>query len=126
MDVDHALSLSENSINIHRQQSIKNNIKIYSRHYSVNSCLAPLASVHGKHIITIEGLGNAKSPHLIQSQIANDHGSQCGYCTPGIAMSMYAFMVNTPHGDVDEAFDGNLCRCTGYRPILDAAKKVIN
>ncbi len=96
----------------------------FCRHYSVNSCLASIASVQGKHVITIEGLGNVNYPHIIQSQIANDYGSQCGFCTPGIAMSLYSFLLNTPNGEIENAFDGNLCRCTGYRPILDAAKKV--
>lgn len=96
-------------------------------HYSVNACLATLFSVEGKHVISIEGLGNAKKPHPIQQKIADSYGSQCGYCTPGIAMSLYAFMLNNPNAnphEVEEAFDGNLCRCTGYRPILDGAKEV--
>ncbi|KAL8335999.1 hypothetical protein RB601_000034 [Gaeumannomyces tritici] len=93
-------------------------------HASVNACLAPLASVDGKHVITIEGIGNTKKPHVAQQQIAQGNGSQCGFCTPGIAMSLYALLRNNnapSEHDVEEAFDGNLCRCTGYRPILDAA-----
>ena len=97
--------------------------KIY--HASVNACLAPLASIDGKHVITIEGIGNVKRPHPAQERIAKGNGSQCGFCTPGIVMSLYALLRNndapTEH-DVEEAFDGNLCRCTGYRPILDAAR----
>ncbi|KAI0846571.1 xanthine dehydrogenase [Daldinia vernicosa] len=94
-------------------------------HASVNACLAPLASVDGKHVITIEGIGNVKQPHPAQERIAKGNGSQCGFCTPGIVMSLYALLRNnespTEH-DIEEAFDGNLCRCTGYRPILDAAQ----
>ncbi|KAK3387486.1 molybdopterin binding aldehyde oxidase/xanthine dehydrogenase [Podospora didyma] len=94
-------------------------------HASVNACLAPLASIDGKHVITVEGIGNVKQPHPAQERIAKSHGSQCGFCTPGIVMSLYALLRNnqnpTEH-DVEEAFDGNLCRCTGYRPILDAAQ----
>ncbi|KAK0704840.1 molybdopterin binding aldehyde oxidase/xanthine dehydrogenase [Lasiosphaeris hirsuta] len=94
-------------------------------HASVNACLAPLVSVDGKHVITIEGIGNVKQPHPTQERVAKSHGSQCGFCTPGIVMSLYALLRNnqspTEH-DVEEAFDGNLCRCTGYRPILDAAQ----
>ncbi|XXG97787.1 hypothetical protein Hte_004100 [Hypoxylon texense] len=94
-------------------------------HASVNACLAPLASVDGKHVITIEGIGNVKQPHPAQERIAKSNGSQCGFCTPGIVMSLYALLRNnespTEH-DIEEAFDGNLCRCTGYRPILDAAQ----
>lgn len=94
-------------------------------HASINACLAPLASVDGKHVITIEGIGNVKNPHPAQERIAKSNGSQCGFCTPGIVMSLYALIRNndspTEH-DIEEAFDGNLCRCTGYRPILDAAQ----
>ncbi|CCD43657.1 hypothetical protein BofuT4_P064990.1 [Botrytis cinerea T4] len=97
--------------------------KIY--HASVNACLAPLVSVDGKHVITIEGIGNTKRPHATQERIAKGNGSQCGFCTPGIVMSLYALLRNDSNPsehDVEEAFDGNLCRCTGYRPILDAAQ----
>lgn len=97
--------------------------KIY--HASVNACLAPLVSVDGKHVITVEGIGNVKNPHPAQERIAKGNGSQCGFCTPGIVMSLYALLRNdsdpSDH-DIEEAFDGNLCRCTGYRPILDAAQ----
>lgn len=96
--------------------------KIY--HASVNACLAPLVSVDGKHVITIEGLGSSKRPHAVQQRVAVGNGSQCGFCTPGIVMSLYALIRNNPspnEHDVEDAFDGNLCRCTGYRPILDAA-----
>ncbi|KAL2265292.1 hypothetical protein VTJ83DRAFT_6392 [Remersonia thermophila] len=94
-------------------------------HASVNACLAPLVSVDGKHVITVEGIGSSKRPHPAQERIAKSHGSQCGFCTPGIVMSLYALLRNNPEPtehDVEEAFDGNLCRCTGYRPILDAAQ----
>ncbi|PHH79027.1 hypothetical protein CDD80_5741 [Ophiocordyceps camponoti-rufipedis] len=93
-------------------------------HASVNACLAPLASLDGKHVITVEGIGNTKRPHAVQERVARGHGSQCGFCTPGIVMSLYALLRNKPDPsgvDIEEAFDGNLCRCTGYRPILDAA-----
>ncbi|RFU77092.1 xanthine dehydrogenase [Trichoderma arundinaceum] len=93
-------------------------------HASVNACLAPLVSLDGKHVVTIEGIGNTKRPHPAQERVAKSHGSQCGFCTPGIVMSLYALLRNnsTPTQDeVEEAFDGNLCRCTGYRSILDAA-----
>lgn len=94
-------------------------------HASVNACLAPLISVDGKHVITVEGIGNGKSPHPAQERIAKGNGSQCGFCTPGIVMSLYALLRNNDNPSehqVEEAFDGNLCRCTGYRPILDAAQ----
>jgi xanthine dehydrogenase iron-sulfur cluster and FAD-binding subunit A len=103
----------------------------YIDHRTVNACLAPLCSVDGCHVITVEGLGSvAKSNlHPAQSRLAEMFGSQCGFCTPGIVMSLYGTITssNHPHSsltmqDIEEAFDGNLCRCTGYRPILDAAK----
>ena len=97
--------------------------KIY--HASVNACLAPLVSVDGKHVITVEGIGNVKNPHPAQERIARGNGSQCGFCTPGIVMSLYALLRNDSEPseiEIEEAFDGNLCRCTGYRPILDAAQ----
>jgi len=97
--------------------------KLY--HASVNACLAPLVSVDGKHVITVEGIGNVKSPHPSQERIALGNGSQCGFCTPGIVMSLYALLrekVQPSELEIEEAFDGNLCRCTGYRPILDAAQ----
>ncbi|CAG8771433.1 14429_t:CDS:10, partial [Gigaspora margarita] len=98
-------------------------------HISVNACLTPLCSVDGKHIITIEGIGNVKNPHPIQERLALLHGSQCGFCTPGFVMSLYSLIRNNPNPSEEEAeecFDGNLCRCTGYRPILDAAKTFAN
>ncbi|EEP80262.1 xanthine dehydrogenase [Uncinocarpus reesii 1704] len=101
--------------------------KIY--HASVNACLAPLVSVDGKHVITVEGIGDVKNPHPVQQRIAVGNGSQCGFCTPGIVMSLYALLRNNPspsENDVEEAFDGNLCRCTGYRSILDAAQSFSN
>ncbi|WEW60811.1 xanthine dehydrogenase [Emydomyces testavorans] len=94
-------------------------------HASVNACLAPLVSVDGKHVITVEGIGDVKNPHPVQQRIAVGNGSQCGFCTPGIVMSLYALLRNNSKPselDVEDAFDGNLCRCTGYRSILDAAQ----
>jgi len=94
-------------------------------HRAVNACLAPLCSVDGCSVTTVEGIGNAKAPHPVQQRIAEGHGSQCGFCTPGIVMSLYSTLCRKSEPtlkDIEEAFDGNLCRCTGYRPILDAAK----
>ncbi|KAI8322904.1 xanthine dehydrogenase [Martensiomyces pterosporus] len=94
-------------------------------HSSVNACLCPLYTVDGKHIITVEGLGSTAKPHPVQERIALLHGSQCGFCTPGFVMSLYTLLRNNPNPtelEIEECFDGNLCRCTGYRPILDAAK----
>uniref|UniRef100_A0A6Q2WUR0 xanthine dehydrogenase n=1 Tax=Esox lucius TaxID=8010 RepID=A0A6Q2WUR0_ESOLU len=95
-------------------------------HHSVNSCLAPVCSLHHCAVTTVEGIGSvAGKLHPVQERIAMSHGSQCGFCTPGIVMSMYALLRNNPTPrmvDIEEAFQGNLCRCTGYRPILEGYK----
>ncbi|XP_059170556.1 xanthine dehydrogenase/oxidase-like [Physella acuta] len=92
-------------------------------HYAVNACLAPLCALHGISVTTIEGIGSIKTKlHPVQRMIAESHGSQCGFCTPGIIMSVYALLRNNPKPtkkQLYDALDGNLCRCTGYRPILD-------
>ncbi|RKP08720.1 molybdopterin binding aldehyde oxidase/xanthine dehydrogenase [Thamnocephalis sphaerospora] len=96
-------------------------------HVPVNACLAPLCAMDGKHVVTVEGIGRSSKPHPVQERIAQMHGSQCGFCTPGIVMSLYTLLRNNPNPSeetIEETFDGNLCRCTGYRPILDAAKTV--
>ncbi|KAF8116540.1 hypothetical protein N665_0017s0093 [Sinapis alba] len=94
-------------------------------HYAVNACLAPLYSVEGMHVISIEGVGHHKHGlHPLQESLASSHGSQCGFCTPGFIMSMYALLrsnKNPPsEEEIEECLAGNLCRCTGYRPIIDA------
>ncbi|CAF1173308.1 unnamed protein product [Rotaria sordida] len=98
-------------------------------HRTINACLAPLCSVDGCHVITVEGLGSADKSnlHKTQTRLAELSGSQCGFCTPGMVMSLYGTLTSKNDllptmQDIEEAFDGNLCRCTGYRPILDAAK----
>ncbi|CAK9019480.1 unnamed protein product, partial [Durusdinium trenchii] len=94
-------------------------------HRAVNACLAPLCSVDGCQVTTVEGLGTASAPHVAQRRVAELHGSQCGFCTPGIIMSLYTTLCRSPKptlSEIESSFDGNLCRCTGYRPILDAAK----
>uniref|UniRef100_A0A3B5AEM3 Xanthine dehydrogenase n=1 Tax=Stegastes partitus TaxID=144197 RepID=A0A3B5AEM3_9TELE len=97
-----------------------------SDHYAVNACLAPVCSLHLVAVTTVEGIGSvARKLHPVQERLARSHGSQCGFCSPGIVMSMYALLRNRPTprmADVEEAFQGNLCRCTGYRPILEGFK----
>uniref|UniRef100_A0A2I3HYX1 Xanthine dehydrogenase/oxidase n=1 Tax=Nomascus leucogenys TaxID=61853 RepID=A0A2I3HYX1_NOMLE len=91
-------------------------------HFSANACLAPICSLHHVAVTTVEGIGSTKTRlHPVQERIAKSHGSQCGFCTPGIVMSMYTLLRNQPEPTMEEienAFQGNLCRCTGYRPIL--------
>ncbi|KAG0458419.1 hypothetical protein HPP92_023576 [Vanilla planifolia] len=96
-----------------------------SVHYAVNACLAPLYSVEGMHVITVEGLGCYQSGlHPVQESLAQAHGSQCGFCTPGFLMSMYALLrsnkIPPSEEQIEECLSGNLCRCTGYRPIIDS------
>ncbi|XP_055348665.1 uncharacterized protein LOC129595632 [Paramacrobiotus metropolitanus] len=94
---------------------------------SINSCLCPILSCDGWEITTVEGIGDQNKPHVIQSRLTEHYGTQCGYCTSGWVMTMYSLVQNAPEGQltkqlVENGFDGNICRCTGYRPILDAFK----
>lgn len=94
-------------------------------HLAVNACLTPVCAVHGLAVTTVEGIGNTRDRlHPVQERIAKAHGSQCGFCTPGFVMSMYALLRSCESGapsmkDLEIAFQGNLCRCTGYRPIIE-------
>ncbi|WP_028033086.1 xanthine dehydrogenase small subunit [Chelativorans sp. J32] len=92
----------------------------------VNACIRFLASLDGCHVVTIEHLKRPDgSLHPVQQAMVDFHGSQCGFCTPGIVMSLYALWMRTPHPsdrDVEKALQGNLCRCTGYEPIVRAAR----
>ena len=91
----------------------------------INACIRQLPTLDGKAVFTVEGLKRGDGTlHPAQQALADCHGSQCGFCTPGFVMSLFALYKNTPHPtrtQAIEALSGNLCRCTGYRPILDAA-----
>ena len=91
----------------------------------VNACIRFLASVNGCHVVTIEHLAGQDGPlHPVQQAMVDHHGSQCGFCTPGIVMSLYALWMESPQpteAEVETALQGNLCRCTGYAPIIRAA-----
>ncbi|CAL8080403.1 unnamed protein product [Orchesella dallaii] len=95
---------------------------------AINACITPLCSTHGTAIITTEGIGSVKKGlHPVQERIAKSHGTQCGFCTPGFVMSMYALLRNNPEPteqEMEDAFQGNLCRCTGYRPIMQGYKSL--
>lgn len=84
----------------------------------LNACIITLGQLHGAAIRTVEGLGRPGAPHPIQTALAEADATQCGFCTPGFVMAAYAFA--TQRGDLHDALAGNLCRCTGYRPIVDA------
>lgn len=104
------------------------------RYRAVNACITPLAAANRRHLVTIESLSNSGRLHPAQREILEHHGSQCGFCTPGIVMSLaglfqQALTDNGPQPDrtqVCEAISGNLCRCTGYRPIIDAGLKMVH
>ncbi|GAB1284989.1 Aldehyde oxidase 2 [Apodemus speciosus] len=96
-----------------------------TRHFSVMACLVPLCSLHGAAVTTVEGVGNKTRLHPVQERIAKSHGTQCGFCTPGMVMSIYTLLRNHPQPSEEqlmEALGGNLCRCTGYRPILESGR----
>ena len=103
---------------------IKNRI-----HYkAVDSCLLFLPMLHGKQLITIENLKLADGKlHPVQQAMVESHGSQCGFCTPGIVMSLFSLFKREDKPDrfeIEQALSGNLCRCTGYVPIIEAAEKL--
>lgn len=87
--------------------------------------MVSIFSCHGWKIHTIEGIGGPiQGYHLIQKQLADRNGSQCGFCSSGMVMNMYALYESGPitQAEIENSFAGNICRCTGYRPILDAFK----
>ena len=95
---------------------------------SVNSCITFLPTIHACHVISVEHISKeGEVLHPIQKELKNSNGVQCGFCTPGIVMSLYNMFLNNSSVDkpkIEENLQGNLCRCTGYRPIVTAAKKV--
>ncbi len=94
----------------------------------VNACIRFLASVQGCHVVTVEHLSGPNGRlHPVQEAMVEHHGSQCGFCTPGFVMSLYALWMQVPEPtvtQVETALQGNLCRCTGYEPIIKAAVAV--
>jgi xanthine dehydrogenase small subunit len=96
------------------------------RYDSINSCLLPLPSVSGRSIITVEGVADEDgSLHPVQTAMVESGGSQCGYCTPGFVVSLFCEYYRPGRAGYDpESISGNLCRCTGYRPIIDVAREL--
>ncbi|MGO2567181.1 MAG: xanthine dehydrogenase small subunit [Serratia proteamaculans] len=96
------------------------------RYRSVNACLTFVSALHGKQLITVEDLKQQGELHSVQQAMVDCHGSQCGFCTPGFVMSMFCLQKNGAayqREQAQQALAGNLCRCTGYRPILAAAQQ---
>jgi xanthine dehydrogenase small subunit len=94
---------------------------------AINSCIQFLPTLDGKELITVESLADGDELHPVQSAMVAHHGSQCGFCTPGFVMSLYALYETNENPDrqeIDDALSGNLCRCTGYRPIITAAREM--
>src|SRR5215471_16523073 len=98
------------------------------RHEAINACIALLGQMDGQSIRTVEGLlGTDGAPHPVQRVFAESDATQCGFCTPGFVMTAYAFAAGGEAPELEtihDALAGNLCRCTGYRPIVEAMTRV--
>lgn len=98
------------------------------RFRAINSCITFVHSLNGKQVLTVEHLANSGQLHPVQEAMVKHHGSQCGFCTPGFIMSLFALYHSDAAPErnaVLNALSGNLCRCTGYRPIIDAALELL-
>ena len=92
---------------------------------AVKSCTVFAVQANGKQLMTVEGLEQNGTLHPLQAGFMAEHGLQCGYCTPGMLMTSYAFLQKHPKPSEDDirwAFSGNLCRCTGYVNIVKAVQ----
>ncbi|MCH3885811.1 FAD binding domain-containing protein [Tenacibaculum aquimarinum] len=100
-----------------------NNNKI--SYQSITSCISPLGNVHGKHIVTIEGINLPKKLNSAQEAMSNNYATQCGFCTPGFVVSMTGFALeNDKNKTCNDAVSGNICRCTGYKSIEKAGFEI--
>ena len=97
---------------------------------TVNACICLLPSINACHVVTIESLSDFDGTlHPVQKAMVETHGSQCGFCTPGIVMSLYGAWlksIDLNRSNIEKSLQGNLCRCTGYGPIIEAAKSINN
>jgi xanthine dehydrogenase small subunit len=97
---------------------------------AVNSCIQFTPTLDGKALFTVEDLAQGSQLHPVQQALVECHGSQCGFCTPGFAMSLWGMYLKQEgqgcpsRREIDDTLSGNLCRCTGYRPIIDAARRM--
>lgn len=92
---------------------------------SVKSCTVLAVQADGREVLTVEGLEHDGELHPLQKAFSEHHGLQCGYCTPGMLMSSYALLEETPRPtdlEIRKGIQGNLCRCTGYHNIVEAIK----
>ena len=93
---------------------------------AVCSCLMLAVQADGAELMTVEGLADGDQLHPLQQAFQDNHALQCGFCTPGFLMTLYAFLRDTPNPteeQIREGMSGNICRCTGYLPIIAAAKQ---
>jgi carbon-monoxide dehydrogenase small subunit len=91
----------------------------------IRSCQMFAVQANGHQVMTVEGLGTPDNLHPVQEAFREAHGAQCGFCTPGILMTLIPFLEENPdptEPEIREAIAGNLCRCTGYQHIVDAVK----
>jgi len=97
------------------------------RYRAVNSCIQFVATLDGCRVLTVENLKQNGSLHAVQRAMIDCHASQCGFCTPGFVMSLFAmtkeFAAPPSEREIDDILAGNLCRCTGYAPIVRAARR---
>ena len=93
------------------------------RYQPVNACILSIGTLEGKEVITVEGLKHGEKLHPVQQAMVDCHGSQCGFCTPGFVMALYAQYKSGSPASTSDAIAGNLCRCTGYRPIVEASER---
>ena len=97
------------------------------RYRAVNACILFVHQLDGKALFTVDDLSDGESLHPVQQAMVEAHASQCGFCTPGFVMSLFAYFHEQDAADdesLKDALAGNLCRCTGYRPILDAGRRM--
>lgn len=98
----------------------------------INACIAPVGALHGKQLLTVEHLARDGALHPLQQAMVEHHGAQCGFCTPGVVMSLFGWWQAVKQGQgsgdrhsLETALSGNLCRCTGYQPIFRAAEQAL-
>ncbi len=109
--------------------AVVENVNGTLQYRACNSCIMFLPDLHGRQLITVEHLKDRNGRlHSVQKAMVDQHGSQCGFCTPGFVMSMFAMYhsgCSTDRKSIDDALAGNLCRCTGYAPIVRAVRQVL-
>jgi xanthine dehydrogenase small subunit len=106
--------------------SLENGRMVYE---PVNACILLLGQIDGKELITVDDLANGGKLHPVQQAFVDNHASQCGFCTPGFVMALFTLYhsgIKPTRQQIVDHIAGNLCRCTGYRPIIDAAKQACN